>query len=100
MSLLEGKGVLPYFQSMPKRSTALKITSKGQVTLRRQVLDHIGVGPGDKVMVDLLPNGRIEVRAAPRGSIQAFFGSIHYDGPPLSLDEIKDAIEAGWAGER
>jgi bifunctional DNA-binding transcriptional regulator/antitoxin component of YhaV-PrlF toxin-antitoxin module len=47
----------------------LTITSKGQVTLRRDVLEHLGVGPGEQIDVTMLPYGRIEVRAAPTGEI-------------------------------
>jgi len=42
----------------------LTVTAKGQVTLRRTVLDHLGVTPGAKVSVSLLENGRIELVAA------------------------------------
>ena len=34
--------------------TKLSITSKGHVTLRKEVLRHLGLRPGDKVAVDLL----------------------------------------------
>ncbi|PWE52655.1 hypothetical protein DEM27_30000 [Metarhizobium album] len=44
---------------------SLKITARGQVTLKKEVLRHLGVKPGDTVDVDLLPNGRIQIAAAP-----------------------------------
>jgi hypothetical protein len=48
----------------------LTVTSKGQVTLRKDLLRHLGVGLGEKKAVDKLPDGRIEIRAArPRGKI-------------------------------
>jgi bifunctional DNA-binding transcriptional regulator/antitoxin component of YhaV-PrlF toxin-antitoxin module len=79
----------------------LTVTAKGQVTLRKDLLRHLGVAPGQKVRVDKLPNGRIEVRAEPSGRIQDFFGFLHRpDGPCLTIDEINEAIAAGWAGER
>jgi bifunctional DNA-binding transcriptional regulator/antitoxin component of YhaV-PrlF toxin-antitoxin module len=34
----------------------LKVTAKGQITLRRAVHDHLGVAPGAKVSVSLLEN--------------------------------------------
>ena len=34
--------------------TKLSITAKGQVTLRKEVLQHLGLRPGDKVAVDLV----------------------------------------------
>jgi AbrB family looped-hinge helix DNA binding protein len=42
----------------------LKITSKGQVTFRKEVLDQLGVRPGDKITVELIAPGRVEVRTA------------------------------------
>jgi AbrB family looped-hinge helix DNA binding protein len=44
--------------------SALTITAKGQVTLRKEILRHLGVHPGEKVAVEKLPDGRIEVKAA------------------------------------
>lgn len=35
-----------------------------QVTPRRELLGHLGVRAGDKIVVDLLPSGRAELRAA------------------------------------
>lgn len=80
----------------------LTVTSKGQVTLRRELLAHLGVSPGETIAVDKLPGGRIEVRAGRRrGRISDVFGRLAQpDGQTLTLDEISDAIADGWAGER
>ena len=51
--------------------TTLTVTAKGQVTLREEVLRHLGVAPGQKVEMYLLPNGRLEVRAADWPAIEA-----------------------------
>jgi AbrB family looped-hinge helix DNA binding protein len=82
--------------------STLKVTAKGQVTLRKDVLKHLGVCSGDRVAVDVLPGGRIEVRAARRtGKISDVFGMLRQEGGPvLTIDEINEAIAAGWAGER
>jgi len=75
----------------------LTVTAKGQVTLRRAVLDHLGVTPGAKVSVSLLENGRIElVAAAARDDIKDLRGAMRRPGQrPVSLDEMQQAIEAG-----
>jgi bifunctional DNA-binding transcriptional regulator/antitoxin component of YhaV-PrlF toxin-antitoxin module len=80
----------------------LTITSKGQLTLKKEALQHLGAKPGDKIDYELLPNGSISLEAKSRRGrpISELFGILKYDGPPKTLDEIKDAIEAGWAGER
>jgi antitoxin PrlF len=44
----------------------LTVTAKGQVTLRKDFLNHLGVKPGDSINVSKLPNGSIEIRAQPR----------------------------------
>ncbi|MFI5012484.1 MAG: AbrB/MazE/SpoVT family DNA-binding domain-containing protein [Hyphomicrobiales bacterium] len=79
----------------------LKVTAKGQVTLRKELLDHLGVGPGEKVIVDFLPRGRAEIRAAKgAGSIEDFIGCLASPGTPaLSIEEINEIAARGWAGE-
>lgn len=83
-------------------ATTLTITSKGQVTLRKDLLRHLGVAPGGQVAIDLLPSGRAELRAArPEGSIKKFVGSLQRPGTKaLSIDEISEAAAQGWAGQR
>ncbi len=46
----------------------LTVTAKGQITLRQDLLNHLGIGPGQKLEVEKLPDGRIMVRAAAGGS--------------------------------
>lgn len=81
--------------------STLTITAKGQVTLRRELLRHLGVGPGGKVDVALLPGGRIQVSAVkPKGKISDFFGMLEREGQrTLSIEEMNEIIEQGWAGE-
>lgn len=82
-------------------SSALTVTSKGQVTLRKDILKHLGVEPGEKIVVDKLPDGKVQVKAAPGGSITAAFGLLKRKGDPkLSIDEIKKIAARGWAGKR
>lgn len=86
--------------TMTGNTAKLTVTSKGQVTLRRSVLDHLGAGPGDVLEVDLLPGGRAEVKVASKGDLTAFFNSFpNHAGPSLSIDEMNEVIAAGWAGE-
>lgn len=48
----------------------LTVTAKGQVTLRKDVVEHLGVHSGEKITVNKLPNGKIELMAArPTGKI-------------------------------
>ena len=83
--------------------TTLTVTAKGQVTLRKEVLEHLGVRPGEKISVDKLPDGRIEVKAVrPTGKISEAFGFLKAKrkGRALSIDEIDEIAARGWAGRR
>lgn len=80
----------------------LTVTAKGQVTLRKDILKHLGVQPGEKIVVDKLPDGRVEVKAAhPTGKISDVFGLLkRKNGPRLSIDEINEAAARGWSGKK
>jgi antitoxin PrlF len=79
--------------------TTLTITAKGQVTLKQELLKHLGVGPGEKIQADKLPDGRIVVRAAAQeGRITDFIGSLSQkEGPKLTIDDINEIATRGWA---
>jgi len=79
--------------------TTLTVTAKGQITLKRDLLKHLGVGPGEKIEADKLPDGRIVVRAATRdGTISDFVGCLSQrGGPKLTIDEINEIASRGWA---
>lgn len=78
----------------------LKVTAKGQVTLNKDLLKHLGIGPGDHIDVEAQPGNLIQVRPNKAGkSIDSVFGILHDpNGPKATLKEIKKAIEDGWAG--
>jgi bifunctional DNA-binding transcriptional regulator/antitoxin component of YhaV-PrlF toxin-antitoxin module len=80
----------------------LTVTAKGQVTLRRELLKHLGVAPGEKIAVDKLPDGRIELRAPrPTGKISDAFNFLkRKHGPSLSIEEIGAIATRGWTGKR
>ncbi len=39
-------------------------TSRGQVTLRKEIFQHVGIKPGEKLEIELLPGGEFRGRAA------------------------------------
>jgi AbrB family looped-hinge helix DNA binding protein len=85
-----------------KNQTTLTVTAKGQVTLRKDVLQHLGIQPGSKIIIEKLPAGRISVRAEEqKGDISRVFGMLHREnGPHLTIEEINEVIAGSWAGER
>ncbi|MCL2736317.1 MAG: AbrB/MazE/SpoVT family DNA-binding domain-containing protein [Propionibacteriaceae bacterium] len=80
--------------------TTLTVTSKGQITLKKEILRHLGVKPGDQLMVHMLPEGELKVEAAkPGGSIDDFCGI--FQGcvdRPVTIEEMNEVIADGWAG--
>jgi len=79
--------------------TALTITAKGQITLRRELLQFLGLAPGQQVEVNKLPNGVLALQAvAPRG-LEAFAGCLPPPHKALSVEEMNTVIANGWAGQ-
>jgi len=80
----------------------LTITERGQITLRKEDLLHLGVGPGDKLELELLPNGRLEFKAAqPEKQISEFCGFLADKTNKIAtIQEIDEAAAAGWVGKQ
>ena len=89
--------------SMETLMPSLTVTAKGQVTLKRDLLQHLGIRPGERVDFEKLPGGELRVRAArPAGTIDDFLHSL--DGKvklkePLSIEDMNRIAAAGWAGD-
>ena len=81
--------------------TTLTVSARGQVTLRKEVLQHLGIKPGDKIELDLLPDGRGVLKAArPTGTIAGFIGLLAARTKKVAtLEEIDTATAQGWAGK-
>lgn len=82
--------------------TTLTITTRGQVTFRRDLLQHLGIRPGEKVRVEKLPDGRVELKAVrPAGTIDDFVGLLKGKSrKKATIEEINEAAAAGWAGRK
>jgi bifunctional DNA-binding transcriptional regulator/antitoxin component of YhaV-PrlF toxin-antitoxin module len=80
----------------------LTVTAKGQITLNKDLLKHLGVRPGERITVGKLPYGRIEMKAArPVGKISDAFNFLKKkNGPSLSIEEMNKIAARGWAGKR
>jgi bifunctional DNA-binding transcriptional regulator/antitoxin component of YhaV-PrlF toxin-antitoxin module len=81
--------------------TTLTVTARGQVTFRKEVLQHIGIKPGEKIELDLLPDGRGLLKAARQtGTIASFIGSLADRTKKVAtIEEINAAAAQGWAGK-
>jgi len=82
--------------------TSLAVTMKGQVTLKRDLLHHLGIKPGERVDIEKLPGGEIRFKAVkPTGTIDSLIG--RHAGKAqkkLTIEEMNDIAAAGWAGEK
>lgn len=67
------------------------VTSKGQVTIPASIRKKLRLHPGSKI--DFIENqaGETVIRAK-TGSIRELYGFIQYDGPPVSIEEMNEAI--------
>ena len=77
----------------------LTITLRGQVTFRKEVLQHLGIQPGEKIELDLLPDGRVLLKAAQHAhGIEGFVGLLSgKSSKTATLAEINEATSRAWA---
>jgi len=80
----------------------LTVTLNGRIRLSQDLMKHLGVRPGEKITVEKLPGGRIELKAVrSTGKISDLFGTLkRKDGPSLTIAEMNKIIARGWAGKR
>jgi AbrB family looped-hinge helix DNA binding protein len=78
--------------------TAATVTSKGQLTIPKDVREALGIGPGDRVEFVQMADGNFAVMPATK-SIKRLKGIIPKPRTPVSLEDMDDAIGAGAAGE-
>ena len=66
-----------------------------------EVLQHLGIKPGEKIELDLLPNGQGMLKAArPAATIDGFVGLLAGRTPKVaSLEEINATTALAWAGK-
>ena len=73
---------------MPKAT----ITSKGQLTLPREVRARLGVGPGDQVEFTVEDDGSVTVQPV-MGTARGLFGMLQADsGVSMSIPEMDQAV--------
>ncbi len=70
------------------------ISTKGQVILPKAIRDQLQWGAGTRLTVENTPDG-VLLKSTPVfavSSIDALFGSMRYEGPALSIDDMNAAI--------
>jgi antitoxin PrlF len=76
---------------MPEATT---LTSKGQVTVPREIRERMGLKPGDKITFSLLSDGTLIVRPKVR-RVTDLAGLLHKPGrAPVLLEDMKVDLSA------
>ncbi len=84
---------------------ALTLTSKGQVTFKKDVLQHLGAQPGDRIAYDKLPGAQLRFKLVrPSSGIQNFIGMlaephVKPKSKPLSIEQMNEIAANAWAGK-
>lgn len=78
------------------------VTRRRNLALSEEALRHMGVNPGEMVVVKKLPGGRVQLSAAKRTrSIANFIGLLAGKSSRVAtIDEINEAAARGWAGKK
>ena len=77
--------------------TTATITSKGQVTIPKDVRTRLGIGTGDRVEFVEIQDGVFQIVAATQ-DVQALKGIVPKPKKPVTIDEMNRAIaEMGGA---
>jgi len=69
------------------------ITSKGQATIPKAIREHLGLKPGDRVKFFIHPDGTVVL--LPKLQVAALRGMFKSQRPPVSIEQMNDAIAAG-----
>lgn len=79
-------------------STA-KITSKGQITVPKAVREALNVGPGDRLIFHIRPDGRVEVDS-PTLDLRSLVGSVRTSVHGVTIEQMDPGTAYDVADER
>ena len=67
------------------------LTSKGQMTLPKEIRDDLKVGPGDRL--EITKQGDSYLISTKKSARELFAKLPKYNGPPVSIADMEKAIE-------
>lgn len=79
----------------------IPITAKGQITLSKDLLKHLGLKQGQDVEITKLPNGELKIRAKqPTHPISDAFDFLKNktSGKVASIEKLNQVTTDSWAG--
>lgn len=70
------------------------LTSKGQVTIPKQVRDRLGLHTGDRVVFRFDSKGQLLVEAETKNPVKDIAGLLHHLAPksPVTVEEMRKGI--------
>lgn len=81
----------------------LTITAKGQITIRKALLEGLGAKPGDRLRVEVRPDGGLVIPPLKRKTRtwDEIAGMLKRPAgvAPVSIEEMNEVIAKGWAGQ-
>ena len=67
------------------------LTSKGQITLPKEIRDVFDLKQGDKIIVENSSEDGFFLRPKTK-NVMCLAGRVQYDGPPVSIEEMNQAV--------
>ena len=79
--------------------TTLTVTAKGQITLPHELLQFLGIAPGQQIEVGKLAHGVLALHAKTPQELEAFAGCLPPPDKALSVDDINAVLASTGAAE-
>lgn len=80
--------------------TSAKMTTKGQVTIPKEIRDRLGVHPGDRIVFELRPDGTARILPLSRKAADVSGILKRSRGRPFTVEEMDQAVAASFRRER
>lgn len=64
------------------------LTSKGQITIPKEIRDNLGMKPGDRINFTLMPDGTVRLRAKSKSVLKLGGGLRRKGRNPISTDKL------------
>lgn len=68
------------------------MTTKGQLTVPKSIRDKLGLEPGDRVDFLDVDDETVALKRIKKTGLDDLIGCVPYDGPPLTQEDIDNAI--------
>lgn len=74
------------------RSAQARVTSKGQVTIPREVRERLGIRAGDRLLFAVAEDGSVAVQKVASRALDDLVGLLGRPSRRLTIDEMDEAI--------